>query len=174
MLKRARYVLSYDTRDPSNRLTCAVLSALGYRRSEIIRAVLEDVADRYGTDVLRKENADVLLYLLRNPIGGTQERKGGVVALAAFPEQEERPKRNDRKEKTKKAKQRSVGVLEPQEAIAPAENREEEGPRQERRSAHRQQVRVTQEPPESEDADQKRAEILNYLENDFYEEKEGK
>ena len=171
MLKRARYALSYDTRDPSNRLTCSILSELGYRRSEIVRALLEDVAARYGTDVLRKENADVLLYLLHNPIGGTQERTGGVVALAAFSEQEEKPKRSDRKEKAKKEKQRTV--TEQKQEAAPVRSEDAEEPRQERRIAPRQQVRTTQESSGSDDADQKRAEILNYLENDFYEE-EGK
>ena len=172
MLKRARYVLSYDTRDPSNRLTCSILSELGYRRSEIIRALLEDVTTRYGTDVLRKENAEVLLYLLHNQIGGTQERTGGVVALAAFPEQEEKSKRSDRKEKSKKEKQRPV--TEQKQEAAPVRSEGAEEPRQERRSAPRQQVRTTQEPSGLDDADQKRVEILNYLENGFYEEKEGK
>ncbi len=51
-MRRDRYVLSYDTRDPANDKVRSILSSLGYRRSEVIKEVLEDLAVRYGMRAL--------------------------------------------------------------------------------------------------------------------------
>ncbi len=164
MMGRARFTFSYDTKDPSNRLVCAILSALGYRRSEVIKAVLEDLAARYGPDVLTKENADILLYLIRNRISDAKEKPGSVLTLAAFPGPEERSGKSAKKEKTVKEK-----APEPLRQAAA-----EESPAPVPQIAREPEPAGQQASDEStEDLDRKRAAIMEYLENGFYEDMEG-
>ena len=165
MMGRERFQLSYCTKDPSNRPVCAILSALGYRRSDVVKAMLEVLADRYGLDVLKKENVDVLLYLIRNPVAETKEKPGGVLTLAAFPETEERPGRPLKKEKPMRAKK-------PPEPVKQAA--EEERPAPVPQISRESEPAGQQAPDESpEDLDKKRAAIMEYLENGFYEDMEG-
>ena len=166
MMGRERFQLSYCTKDPSNRPVCAILSALGYRRSDVVKAMLEVLADKYGLDVLKKENVDVLLYLIRNPVAETREKPGGVLTLAEFPEIVERPGRPPKKGKPMREKK-------PPEPVKQAAEEERPAPvpqiTQEPEPLIGQQV--SDESPE--DLDKKRAAIMEYLENGFYEDMEG-
>ena len=61
---RYKYTLSYDSRDQENAMVCGILAALGNKRSAVVRELIMDAVRRYGVDVLRKENVNVLIYLI--------------------------------------------------------------------------------------------------------------
>ena len=65
-MDRYKYTLSYDSRDQGNAAVCGILSALGNKRSTVIKALLMDAVRRYGADVFSKENVKVLLYLIEH------------------------------------------------------------------------------------------------------------
>ena len=50
-MDRYKYTLSYDSRDQENAAVCAIMAALGNKRSAVIRALLMDAVRRYGADV---------------------------------------------------------------------------------------------------------------------------
>ncbi len=166
-MRRDRYVLSYDTRDPANDRVRSILSSLGYRRSEVIRELLEDIAARYGTDVLQKDNAGVLIYLIRNHVGEKGADASGrdrVIALAAVPEPERKPRRMKRKQAVSKV----------DEAMAPEQAAEAKPDPAAQEAAAQKAVDWLRERDaaagSTEAADEKRARVLEYLENGFYQE----
>lgn len=65
-MDRYKYTLSYDSRDQGNAAVCGILSALGNKRSTVIKALLMDAVRQYGVDVFNKENVRVLLYLIEH------------------------------------------------------------------------------------------------------------
>ena len=78
-MDRYKYTLSYDSRDQENAAVCAILAALGNKRSAVIRALLMDAVRRYGADVFSKENVKVLLYLIEHTemTGTTKQLQSG-------------------------------------------------------------------------------------------------
>lgn len=78
---RYKYTLSYDSGDQENAAVCGILSALGNKRSAVIKALLMDAVKRYGQDVFNKENVRVLLYLIEHT-----EMTGTVKQLQSGPD----------------------------------------------------------------------------------------
>ena len=77
---RYKYTLSYDGSDQENAMVCGVLAALGNKRSAVVRELIMDAVRRFGVDVLRKENVNVLIYLISHTdmAGVVQQSVTGV------------------------------------------------------------------------------------------------
>ena len=87
---RYKYTLSYDSRDQENAMVCGILAALGNKRSAVVRELIMDAVRRYGVDVLRKENVNVLIYLISHtdmtgivpqPVTGSMDRDERVLTF---------------------------------------------------------------------------------------------
>ncbi len=66
---KQRYYVIYEGRDPTDATICRVLNGFGGKRSEVVKALLFNAANRYGWEVMQKKNVNILLYLLRTDIG---------------------------------------------------------------------------------------------------------
>ena len=62
---KTRFYVAYDAGDPSEAEICSIMSGLGRRRAELVRALILHAVRSYGRSVLMEENLDVLFYLMK-------------------------------------------------------------------------------------------------------------
>ena len=99
---RYKYTLSYDGNDQENAAVCGILAALGNKRSMVVRTLIMDAVRRYGADVLKKENVNVLIYLIdhnaatgfvQQPVTDSAVRKETAITFPSEKKQKRRTKR---------------------------------------------------------------------------------
>ncbi len=98
---RYKYTLSYDGSDQENAMVCGILAALGNKRSAVVRELIMDAVRRFGVDVLRKENVNVLIYLInhtdvtgifKQPVTGSADRMETTITFLPEKKQKSRAK----------------------------------------------------------------------------------
>ena len=127
---RYKYTVSYDGSDQENAMVCGILAALGNKRSAVVRELIMDAARRFGVDVLRKENVNVLIYLIThaNMTGNVQQPVTGSVnrseRMRIFPS-EKRQRRRKKEPETRNA--RAADKEGNRETVMPSEPQKKSG-----------------------------------------------